>query len=181
MINIREYTREQLLRFIYEVQEGREPNKLLLDYAAQALFRSLKKEKPDVLPPVSRGRPKGEQRDLEREICIVWLRKIRQLTQDQVCEQMEIAETTTVRRAEEYFTDSTLADVRKYNRILCDYRFGKKKGVIQAGEYYKVVCVFDERRIVDADGEKEAQKFIWDELRRGHEEAIASMTKQDSK
>ncbi len=77
VINIQEYTKQQLLHFIFEVQEGRVPNKLLLEYAADALCRSLKKTKPDVLPPVPRGRTKGEQRALEREISIVWLRQIK--------------------------------------------------------------------------------------------------------
>lgn len=181
MINIQEYTKQQLLHFIFEVQEGRVPNKLLLEYAADALCRSLKKTKPDVLPPVPRGRTKGEQRTLEREISIVWLRQIQQLTQEEVCKQLGIEEPITIRRAEDYFKCSTLSDVMEYNKILSDYRFGRKIGVIPAGEYYKVLCVFDERRIVDADKEKEVQKFIFDELIRGHEEAIASMTKEDSK
>lgn len=181
MINITEYTKQQLLHFIFEVQGGRVPNKLLLEYAADALCRSLKKNKPDVLPPVPRGRTKGEQRDLDREICIVWLRKIRKLTQDEVCERLCVGDTTTIRRAEDYFRNSTLDDVRNYNQILGDYRFGRKTGVIPAGEYYKVLGVFGERHIVDEDGEKEAQKFIFEELIRSHEDAIASMTKGGSK
>lgn len=54
-------------------------------------------------------------------------------------------------------------------------------GSIPVGKYYKVMCVFEERRIVDETGEREAQKFIWSELNRSHAEAITSLTKKDSK
>lgn len=181
MMSFKDHTRVKLLNFIYEVQEGRVPNQMLLEYAAAALLRSLNKKEPDVVPPSKRGRSKGEQRNFDREICIVWLRKIRQLTQEEVCEQLAISEPKTIQRAEGYFEKATLAEIREYNKILTDYRFKRKIGVIPAGDYYKVMCVFDGRHIVDADGEKEAHQFIFDELERGPREAIASMTKADSK
>lgn len=109
MVDIGEYTKQRLLEFVYEVQEGRVPNRLLLEYAADALFRSLNKKVPDVIPPISRGRKKGEQRDLDLELQAVWLRQIEGLKQEDVCERLHIGEPKKVGRLEGYFRRATLA------------------------------------------------------------------------